>query len=1130
MNLKLFINSLFLFFISAGFAQEFKEVAFIRKDASIFDVEKVNSLKWDSLGGAWFVSEKGLSRHNGYQLYIFEPEDRTPNSIISDSIRSFDQTGPNEFWFTYWDSEYATKLNAKEQTFEHIHLSFIDTANVEFTFVVRVKKDHNNKLWFLTWGGGAFQLKDDQSFLHEKFELASDTTEMAARVKDFTQYSENEYLVCFFDQGNIPQRQYPILYNIETREKKAIPFNEYFNNINDPILGNRMKIVSKIINSAYVDENKKIWLLSYSGVIYLDLEKGSLKRIHAKGEDIRMTNLVNARTFLRVNDELWIVTANLGIARVNLKTHDLEYAKSNPNNNQTLYDNRTMSISRDPLGNVWICSSDGMMSIYTPVNDGFNMHLWSAMELEYSNRAAQPIPVNQMLVRKDGTVYISDLNYINIYNPSIRKISDRINLDPTGKFHQENPHYRVENFKIHGDSLIASINGKIVLYSFKNRVNLKNYGSRGGKTMLFRHSENNLVNYYVAGRDKRSDIISKTFGKEENEFELLYETEDDLTLSETYSHVLPSGNWMISEKYGRFVIYNPKTKSHRLFSPSRPDSFFPDSTVRIAFVDGEDIWIGTSKGLYLFHENNGEVINYNKEIGIQNEEVNAIVKDNYGVFWIALHSELLSWNPRNNDTKRYNQELGVKVGSFLPAIGQHSDGGDLYFATLNGILIFNPIGVNLPEFPLNIDLMNVEVNTDSLNAEQIATIKAGNYQFHWSSEDIVFKFYTNQVFSYSPHQFFYRLKEKNQKWIPNGPQNMVRLSNLRHGDYTLEVKAKNAFGIESETYEIRFSVSQPFWLAWWFWTIIIVILISLIYFYIKKREQKLKERSELLERKVEERTAEVVEQKKEADRQREMVEEKQKEITDSINYAKRIQEAIMPSQEHFHHHFENGFILYKPKDIVAGDFYWMEEINENELIFAAADCTGHGVPGAMVSVVCNNALNRSVREFKFKDPAKILDQTRELVIEQFEKKKITDSTGAVIKDGMDISLCYFNKSTKELHWAGANNPIWFIRNGKLEEIKGDKQPIGQYHEQTPFTSHKIVIQENDIIYIFSDGYADQFGGDKGKKFKTKAFKELLVDISNKTMTEQKAIIDQAFEKWKGDYEQVDDVCVIGINF
>jgi serine phosphatase RsbU (regulator of sigma subunit) len=257
------------------------------------------------------------------------------------------------------------------------------------------------------------------------------------------------------------------------------------------------------------------------------------------------------------------------------------------------------------------------------------------------------------------------------------------------------------------------------------------------------------------------------------------------------------------------------------------------------------------------------------------------------------------------------------------------------------------------------------------------------------------------------------------------------------------------------------------------------------------------------------------------------ISEKNKDILDSISYARRLQEAILPPDSLVKQYLPQSFIYYKPKDIVAGDFYWLERSDAHNCIFiAAADCTGHGVPGALVSVVCSNALNRTVKEFGITQPAKILDKTRELVIETFAKSENE------VKDGMDISLCAISlnstKGMRTVEWAGANNPLWICGKEGIKEIKADKQPIGTYSLQTQFTNHRMELNEGDMLYLFTDGYADQFGGPRGKKYMYKRLSENLLSFSKNNLDKQQDDLKKSFEDWKSDLEQVDDVCVIGI--
>jgi tetratricopeptide (TPR) repeat protein len=267
--------------------------------------------------------------------------------------------------------------------------------------------------------------------------------------------------------------------------------------------------------------------------------------------------------------------------------------------------------------------------------------------------------------------------------------------------------------------------------------------------------------------------------------------------------------------------------------------------------------------------------------------------------------------------------------------------------------------------------------------------------------------------------------------------------------------------------------------------------------------------------------------------QKELVETKNKEILDSITYAKRLQDAILPHPDEIKKHLPHSFILYKPKDIVAGDFYWMwrettsrhsssGEVQEDLTLIAACDCTGHGVPGAMVSVVCSNVLNSAVKEFGITEPGKILDKARELLIETFEK------SGNDVADGMDISLCSINTQTGEVQWSGANNSLWYAQDNVLKEIDPDKQPIGKYENAQPFTTHKLQLKKGDTLYLFTDGYADQFGGPKGKKFKYKQLQELMVESGKLPMEEQKLLLEKSLTQWQGGLEQVDDILIMGI--
>jgi len=290
--------------------------------------------------------------------------------------------------------------------------------------------------------------------------------------------------------------------------------------------------------------------------------------------------------------------------------------------------------------------------------------------------------------------------------------------------------------------------------------------------------------------------------------------------------------------------------------------------------------------------------------------------------------------------------------------------------------------------------------------------------------------------------------------------------------------------------------------------IIVLILVLMILFFIYRGlQQKKKANVKLAYQKLE-------------------IEDKNKEITDSINYAKRIQQAVLKTEENATKNFLNHFILFKPKDIVSGDFYWVLE-KKKYLYISASDCTGHGVPGAFMSMLGISFLNEINAHEELLTPAEILNRLRDKIIKELgQTGKVGES-----RDGMDISLVRINLETNKIDWAGANNPLWVIKNSaqsSFQEFKPNKQPIGYHIKQQPFTNHTLQLEKEDRLYLFSDGYADQFGGEKGKKFMKKRFKELLIKNSNLDLVQQKEKLNTTFENWKGSLKQLDDVCVIGV--
>jgi serine phosphatase RsbU (regulator of sigma subunit) len=379
-------------------------------------------------------------------------------------------------------------------------------------------------------------------------------------------------------------------------------------------------------------------------------------------------------------------------------------------------------------------------------------------------------------------------------------------------------------------------------------------------------------------------------------------------------------------------------------------------------------------------------------------------------------------------------------------------------------------------------------------------------------------------------QYSYLLEGYMQNWSDWDNLHQANFVNLREGTYTFRVKARNAYGEISNEAVYSFTILPPWYRSWWAYVIYFILIVLVLILIVKLYTYRLKQKNKKLEELVDIRTREVQEQKHQIEKQNENLEEQNAEIlsqkqsiTDSITYARNIQRALLPQESIARKYLDDIFILFKPRDIVSGDFYWFSEI-DNILIVVAADCTGHGVPGAFMSMLGMSFLNSIVNEKKINRPGDILNHLRNYVINSLHQHDDNSNS----RDGMDICLCAYDKTTNVLHYAAANNPLILVRNGELQSFDADKMPIAIYHIDRDFETHQVEVQKGDCLYLFSDGYSDQFGGPANKRFLKKNFRDKLLMINALSMQEQKEVLQKTIEDYKGDYPQTDDILVIGI--
>jgi len=550
-----------------------------------------------------------------------------------------------------------------------------------------------------------------------------------------------------------------------------------------------------------------------------------------------------------------------------------------------------------------------------------------------------------------------------------------------------------------------------------------------------------------------------------------------------------------------------------------------------------------------------EFIHFDENNGLSSKNIRSLVQDKNGNVWIATEKGLNYLVNRNGAFTNYvyTTANGLKANNFFPNSSFVDAKNTIWWGNGKALTALDlnkyKLSEQAPTVLLNsLELEQTFIDYNSLEDSLVKGIKmevgdkikknlknlsySGQMDFYNYPKDLVLPYYINHLtFHFSgiewsapdKIQYQYMLEGSDDNdWSPLSSENKASFSNLAHGDYTFKIKAIGNSQKWSEVCEYKFTIRAPWYLHAGAYAGYIIAFVSIVFGFNGVRTRQLKIRQQQLEITVAERTSEVVQQK-------ELIEQKQKEIVDSINYAKRIQGALLASDQLFDSHLKDYFLFFQPKDIVSGDFYWASPMANGNFVLVTADSTGHGVPGAMMSMLNISCLNEAVSERKLTDPAEILNHARQRIISSLSQ----DGSLEGGKDGMDCSVIVFDFKKKKIHYAGANNPVWVARKNKegveLIELKPDRMSVGkQYKDSVPFKTLVLDLEKDDMVFALTDGVPDQFGGPKGKKFSYKKLKELLISNSQKPVAEQKQSLQKAVDVWKRDLEQVDDMLLIGV--
>jgi serine phosphatase RsbU (regulator of sigma subunit) len=601
---------------------------------------------------------------------------------------------------------------------------------------------------------------------------------------------------------------------------------------------------------------------------------------------------------------------------------------------------------------------------------------------------------------------------------------------------------------------------------------------------------------------------------------------------ETISAAYCGGKLYLSVRNKGVGVYDPATKKYRLIKI--PSAKNEDNQYYVQSFKNK-LYVGTADGILYLDKKTNKLIPFEHNIEFFGaghlNTIHRIININNKQLWVVVYKEYsdddfefeTGWMEIVNGEWKYTKwPLATLKESGVTYAIQKGNNNTVWIGSSEGLFIFNMDAVRKRASNIKVFIDKIEIDGKPIvynvgHAKPIPELEYAKNSFRIT-------FHSNFFSTQEPNMYRYKLDGYNDRWSEWSELNFANFEKIGEGTYTLLVQSKNFYGQESDILRYEITVLPPWYRSVWAYILYFIALIFFVFGVVRLSLMRVRRQNIKLEETVQERTKEIAEQNNLLEHQKAEITQKSNDILDSIHYAKRIQNTILPADSRLRELFDEHFVFYRPKDIVSGDFYWAREV-QDKVIFSAVDCTGHGVPGALVSIVGNNGLLRAVNEFKLTEPKDILDKLREIVVSAFRAEGTSD-----VKDGMDIALCSIDYKTGELKFAGANNECVIIRNGEIIELKPDKQPIGQFIDAKPFTQKTFQLEPNDCIYLYTDGYVDQFGGERLKKYKSKPFKAMLSRIGEMNMTEQYVKVQNEFDTWKAYTEQVDDVCVVAVKF
>ena len=786
------------------------------------------------------------------------------------------------------------------------------------------------------------------------------------------------------------------------------------------------------------------------------------------------------------NDNLWIGTFGDGLIEYNQNSNKVNRnVKSKTEDINSLSHDVILTIFKDRNGGIWIGTLGGGINYFEPDNIRFK---------HYSEFNGLSNNVVMSFLENGEDLYIGTfgggLNKFNLNSKEFTTINE-VQGQIIRCIHKQND----EQFWIgtYGNGLIKynpktgesqQILPNVIddVWCIKEGSNNSLWlGTWGSGLINYNINNNTFKQYTKSNRNSISENTILSIEKDEK------------------------GNLYLGT-YGSGLNYFDLNKNHFIHFNFEGDSTGTNNKkIRSLLMDSKKLWIGTDGGgLNVYDITTNNFTYYTTDNGLPNNVIYDIEeKDDT---WLTTNYGISKFDKINKTFRNYNYDDGLQNNEFNQG-ALHKGENNFYAGGIEGFNIFNPT-----DFNIEISFSNTIISSMKISDEEYPTPiqYLDSINLYYDDNFLSFQF-SNLDFS-GKSKYRCKLNGFDDDWIYLEERNFINYTNLPPGNYTLEYQGERTGLWKREPKTLFISIPPPFWETYWFYFLLLLAILLIIYFYIKLKEKNLLVRNLELENQVKVRTRLI-------DLKNKDLEGKNKDITDSINYAKNIQDSILPTKSFLKQHLPNHFIFYEPKDIVSGDFYWCQKVGD-EVIFAVVDCTGHGVPGAFMSIIGSNGLQKAVIGEKLTQPSLILDS-----LNCYIKDSIQQEDG-YIRDGMDIAICNLNLKTKKLKYAGAFNSLILIQNNELNELKSDRFIIGSTNKK--YTNHEINLEKNTCFYIYTDGFADQFGGPRNKKFNFPKFRKLLLDVRQKSMSDQHDEIKRSFDKWKGKNEQIDDVCIMGV--